>query len=97
MLRGSHDLRPWLRYWHRCAPGDRSVGAHAGRLLPEGAFEPPKPTPGAEEAMGTQFPFDLTLPPAATQHAAKVGSMQHEKWPHSPQVALMLAQGQGSE
>ncbi|KAK9905703.1 hypothetical protein WJX75_004882 [Coccomyxa subellipsoidea] len=43
--------------------------ALAGVLLPESRFAPPAPAPGEEELnAATQFPFEMTARPAATQH-----------------------------
>ncbi|BDA47374.1 probable protein ECT2 at N-terminal half [Coccomyxa sp. Obi] len=43
--------------------------ARAGRLLPESNYVPPPPAPGEEDLnAATQFPFEMTARPAATQH-----------------------------
>ncbi|CAL8472179.1 g11721 [Coccomyxa elongata] len=43
--------------------------ARAGRLLPESNYIPPPPAPGEEDLnTATQFPFEMTARPAATQH-----------------------------
>lgn len=56
------------------SPFARHTSRHcAGRLLPESNYVPPLPAPGEEDLnAATQFPFEMTARPAATQHKPQV-------------------------